>query len=248
MDIHVFVLVLENNAKGVQSVSLSDTNYLGLYWSVWASCLSCLCLNKEPASTNPSLFFFVPFAGNVGWFLPGSAIAPFHGCRRNYARGCRRMLCSILASLSCFWVCHQLFGWYCNLVTNWRGTSKEICIQKDLVNISSVCYWRWLKITTKPNWGALPKILSPYISIRFKPSGNLAYLTFFGQPGPAVNFGIFGDDFFWTFLNILIACLVVWLSGCQPIKHRNTPEPLKLREWREESKHKDCGDVVGWLG
>ena len=216
MDIHVFVLVLENNAKGVQSVSLSDTNYLGLYWSVWASCLSCLCLNKEPASTNPSLFFFVPFAGNVGWFLPGSAIAPFHGCRRNYARGCRRMLCSILASLSCFWVCHQLFGWYCNLVTNWRGTSKEICIQKDLVNISSVCYWRWLKITTKPNWGALPKILSPYISIRFKPSGNLANLTFFGQPGPAaVNFGIFGEDFFWTFLNILIACLVVWLSAYQ---------------------------------
>ena len=67
---------------GAQSVSLSDTNYCGLYRLVWAG-LVLTSLNME-SSTNfcQPFLFFVPFANQVGWFLPASAIAPFHACRR----------------------------------------------------------------------------------------------------------------------------------------------------------------------
>lgn len=67
---------------GAQSVSLSDTNYCSLYRFVWAG-LVLTSLNME-SSTNfcQPFLFFVPFANQVGGFLPASAIAPFHVCRR----------------------------------------------------------------------------------------------------------------------------------------------------------------------
>ena len=92
---------------GAQSVSLSDTNYCGLYQLVWAG-LVLTSLNME-SSTNfgQPFLFFVPF--QVGWWgFASLSNCPFSCLSQNYATDCRWLpcvLCSFLPRSS--WAHHH---------------------------------------------------------------------------------------------------------------------------------------------
>ena len=128
---------------GAQSVSLSDTNYCGLYRLVWAG-LVLTSLNME-SSTNfcQPFLFFVPF--QVGGFLPASAIAPFHACRRimqQIADDCRA---SFVPS------CRDLLGHTTTTTTTTTVTDRE-AKKQTCTRIFSSRQQQTLDYTTKPKY------------------------------------------------------------------------------------------------
>ena len=151
---------------GAQSVSLSDTNYCGLYRLVWAG-LVLTSLNME-SSTNfcQPFLFFVPFANQVGGFLPASAIAPFHACRRimqQIANDCRA---SFVPS------CRDLLGHTTTTTTTPLSQIRRQA-KKYVRRIFSSCQQQTLHYTTKHTYKK-PNIIetcenSPHTPISFSP-------------------------------------------------------------------------------